>query len=131
MSARADCACSASELDRPDTLAKWVTACSANGNASRYRPANLSSAARVAAELKDKAGAMFLGSLGAAKQGAAQPSPAEAMGKAANEAISALVNLGYRQAEAFGAVAQAAQALGQRATLDALIKAGLRELSAR
>jgi Holliday junction DNA helicase RuvA len=88
-------------------------------------------AARVAAELKDRAGAMFLGALGQAKPGAAEPSPAEAMGRAANEAISALVNLGYRQAEAFGAVAQAAQALGQRATLDALVKAGLKELSAR
>ncbi|MGQ0676977.1 MAG: Holliday junction branch migration protein RuvA [Rhodospirillales bacterium] len=94
-------------------------------------------AARVAAELKDRAGAMFLGALaGAPRAGAAGESTGEsagdsmgeAMGKAANDAISALVNLGYRQAEAFGAVAQAAQSLGRRATLDALIKAGLKEL---
>lgn len=89
-------------------------------------------AQRVAAELKDKAGAMFLGALRDGRvPGAGAPSPAEAMGKAANDAISALVNLGYRQAEAFGAVAQVAQSLGAKATVDALIKAGLRELSAR
>ena len=89
-------------------------------------------AQRVAAELKDKAGAMFLGALRDGQMpGAGAPSPAEAMGKAASDAISALVNLGYRQAEAFGAVAQVAQSLGARATVDALIKAGLRELSAR
>ena len=51
------------------------------------------------------------------------------MSKAATDAISALVNLGYRQAEAFGAVAQAAHSLGARATVDVLIKAGLKELS--
>jgi Holliday junction DNA helicase RuvA len=89
-------------------------------------------AQRVAAELKDKAGAMFLGALSDGRvPGAGAPSPAEAMGKAANDAISALVNLGYRQAEAFGAVAQVAQSLGAKATVDTLIKAGLKELSAR
>lgn len=89
-------------------------------------------AQRIAAELKDKAGAMFIGKLGAqSRQGAGIAGAAETMNKAANDAISALVNLGYRQAEAFGAVAQAAQSLGRKATVDALIKAGLRELSAR
>ena len=89
-------------------------------------------AQRVALELKDKAGAMFLGALrDGQKPGAGVGSPADAMGKAATDAISALVNLGYRQAEAFGAVAQVAQTLGAKATVDALIKAGLKELSAR
>jgi Holliday junction DNA helicase RuvA len=41
-----------------------------------------------------------------------------------------LVNLGYRRGEAFGAVAQAAKRLGPNAALDALIRAGLKELSA-
>ncbi len=87
-------------------------------------------AQRIAAELKDKAGAMFIGKLGAApKSGAGVANAGDAMNKAANDAISALVNLGYRQAEAFGAVAQVAQSLGARATVDVLIKAGLKELS--
>jgi Holliday junction DNA helicase RuvA len=45
------------------------------------------------------------------------------------DAVSALVNLGYGRAEAFGAVASASKALGDGASIDALIKAGLKELS--
>jgi Holliday junction DNA helicase RuvA len=114
----------------PDELTQAVAA-GDKASIARAEGVGPKLAARVAAELKEKAGAMFLGTLRVAKQGAAQAAPAEAMGKAASEAVSALVNLGYRQSEAFGAVAQAAQALGQRATLDALIKAGLKELSVK
>ena len=46
----------------------------------------------------------------------------------AADAISALVNLGYRRTEAFGAVAAAAQRLGGEAETAALIRAGLQEL---
>ena len=53
----------------------------------------------------------------------------KASGGPAEDAISALVNLGYRRAEAYGAVAKAAHDLGERARLDALIRAGLKELS--
>jgi Holliday junction DNA helicase RuvA len=54
---------------------------------------------------------------------------AKASGGPAEDAISALVNLGYRRAEAYGAVAKAARDLGDKASLDALIRAGLKELS--
>jgi Holliday junction DNA helicase RuvA len=47
----------------------------------------------------------------------------------AADAVSALVNLGYRRAEAFGAVAAAAQRLGSAAEAGALIRAGLQELA--
>jgi len=49
---------------------------------------------------------------------------------AADDAISALVNLGYRRGEAFGAVSHAMQRLGPEAHVEALITAGLKELSA-
>ena len=67
----------------------------------------------------DKAGALALGSADAAPL---QP------GGAVADAVSALVNLGYRRAEAYGAVAAAARTLGQEAAIGALIGAGLKEL---
>jgi Holliday junction DNA helicase RuvA len=79
-------------------------------------------AARIVAELKDKVGGIALGPVAAV---AAATEPAGPVA----DAVSALVNLGYRRSEAFGAVAQAAQRLGPQAALDALIRAGLKELS--
>ena len=50
-------------------------------------------------------------------------------GSPSGDAVSALVNLGYRQSEAYGAVSGAAQNLGEGASIEALIQAGLKELS--
>ena len=86
-------------------------------------------AARIANELRDKVGGLALASSAPATAGGdvvAIPSNA-----AAGDAVSALVNLGYRRAEAFGAVAAAARRLGDAAPLDALIRAGLQELGQR
>jgi Holliday junction DNA helicase RuvA len=85
-------------------------------------------AQRIVSELKDKAGNIALGA-GGVTPAAAVNGSGNASGGPAEDAISALVNLGYRRAEAYGAVAKAARDLGERASLDALIRAGLKELS--
>ena len=45
------------------------------------------------------------------------------------DAVSALVNLGFQQTDAFGAITRVGQRLGGDAGVDALIRAGLQELS--
>lgn len=95
-------------------------------------------AQRIVSELKDKAGGIALGP-GGALSGAAAPAaagggkaPAEGEGVdagAREDAVSALVNLGYGRSEAFSAVAKAARGLDGGADAAALIRAGLKELS--
>lgn len=83
-------------------------------------------AARLLTELKDKVSAIAIpGAALKAKAGG------ETQAATVNEdAVSALVNLGYKRAEAFGAVARAAQRMGKDGNVEALIRAGLKELSA-
>lgn len=76
-------------------------------------------AQRIVNELKDKAGGVALGGPGVA-------APA---GGAAADAVSALLNLGFKPAEASGAVAAANDELGVGATLDALVRLALRKAS--
>lgn len=84
-------------------------------------------AGRIVAELKDKVGGMALGgaALAAGPNGAAAPGPAAG---ANEDAVSALVNLGYGRSDAFAAIAKAAVAAGEGADVAALIRGGLREL---
>ena len=82
-------------------------------------------AARIVNELRDKVGGLAL----AATNAAAPAGPAANDPGVTGDAVSALVNLGYRRAEAFGAVAAASRRLGGDAKVDALIRAGLQELS--
>lgn len=83
-------------------------------------------AARIVNELRDKVGGLALTATNAA---AAPVAPAANDAGATADAVSALVNLGYRRAEAFGAVAAASRRLGGEAKVDALIRAGLQELA--
>jgi Holliday junction DNA helicase RuvA len=87
-------------------------------------------AGRITAELKDKAGGIALGNLAAAATGGAASAAAAALaGGLSEDAISALVNLGYRRADAFGAVGKAVHQLGKDASVEALIRTGLKELA--
>jgi len=82
-------------------------------------------ALRLVTELKDKVPALI-----------AQPVPlrgvkggASASDTLTSDAVSALINLGYRRVEAFGAVAVASRRIDAAAKLDDLIRASLTELS--
>jgi len=75
-------------------------------------------AERIVRELKDKVGTIALG-----PAAAAQVVPVGA----GADAVSALLNLGFRPAEAASAVAAAEEDLGDGATLDALVRLALRK----
>jgi Holliday junction DNA helicase RuvA len=74
-------------------------------------------AQRIVMELKDKVGGVALGPAGTSPK---------ATGGVAADAVSALVNLGFRPAEAGAAVAAAEAELGEGASLDALVRLALK-----
>ncbi len=79
-------------------------------------------AVRLLTELREKAGAMPVGT-------GFSPVLPRPPGDAAADALSALLNLGYRRPEAASAVARVAERLGEGAALDALIRDSLKELA--
>jgi len=83
-------------------------------------------AMRIVNELRDKIGGLSLPPPVALRQRGAA---AASSGGGAADAVSALVNLGYRRVEAYAAVTRAARELGAEADLDALIRSGLKELA--
>lgn len=77
-------------------------------------------AQRIVNELKDKAGGVILGT-------GAGAGPVIAGAGHAADAVSALINLGFRPAEASSAVAKAEAELGPEASLDALVRSALKK----
>ena len=82
-------------------------------------------AARLVLELKDKAPAFDVADL----SGAIGAEPGAKLPKEAQDAVLALVNLGYARPQASLAVAKGVAALGPEAQTAALIRAGLKELA--
>jgi Holliday junction DNA helicase RuvA len=107
----------------PQEIARAIAA---QDRATLSRPAGVGPklAARLATELKDKAAAF-----GPAPVVKLVDAKAVPVGSVNEDAVSALVNLGYKRVEAFGAVARVTQRLGGEARLDAVIRAGLQELA--
>ncbi|MCE9507451.1 MAG: Holliday junction branch migration protein RuvA [Alphaproteobacteria bacterium] len=94
-------------------------------------------AVRIVTELKEKAGKMALGQSATQKAQAARGQAAKGAVAAeglpknvSNDAVSALVNLGYGRAESFGAVANVLRLMGEDLPLGDIIRESLRELSA-
>ena len=110
----------------PDDLLQAVAAAD-KAALSRANGVGPKLAARIVSELKDKVGGIALGTAAAIRVAGGQAAPAA--GGIDEDAVSALVNLGYGRSEAFGAVVRAGGRLEQGAPLGDLIRAGLEELS--
>lgn len=85
-------------------------------------------AQRIVAELKDKA--PVFGHIDPAVARLSAEDDAKAAPKPVQDAISALINLGYGRPQAAAAIAASVRALGEEAQTGALIRQGLKELSA-
>jgi len=109
----------------PDEIARAIAA-QDRASLSRTPGVGPKLAARLATELKDKAAAFGVAPAPSRAAAAVSAGPS---GSVNEDAVSALVNLGYRRVEAFGAVARVTQRLGADAQLDAVIRAGLQELA--
>jgi len=85
-------------------------------------------AERVVVELREKAAELRLLRPGAAPRASGRPA-APAAGEAAEQALSALLNLGYARPEAQRVVDEAAAEAGPGAPVETLLRAALRRLS--
>ena len=117
------------------SLEQLVLAISAQDRAALTRADGVGPklATRILIELKDRTGSPLAPTPTASVASATTPAPDQAddARRAAAEAVSALVNLGYGRSEAVGAVAAAGRWLGADADLPALIRTGLKELGPR
>lgn len=85
-------------------------------------------ALRILTELKDKAGRIALGSFAPGPATAAASVPLPVAPGRLEDAVSALVNLGYKRLEAFQAVGEAGRDLPDDADASTLIRAALKRL---
>lgn len=108
----------------PEDLSRAIAAAD-KAMLSRAQGVGPKLAARLVTELKDKVAGIALAPFAPATGGA--PTAPLTAGPL-EDALSALVNLGYRRIEAHAAVLKAAEELGEGASASALIRAGLKAL---
>jgi len=107
----------------PDLLARALAA-GDKTSLTRANGVGPKLAVRILTELKDKAATIPLAPAGTVPAAPLPPVVATAV----DDAVSALVNLGYRRLEAFEAVAAVAVPLGEATPASALIGAALKRL---
>lgn len=107
----------------PDELAQAIAA-GDRAAVSRANGVGPKVAGRIVSELKDKAGTIAI-----MREVGTPAAPAAVEPDALEDAVSALVNLGYSRTEAFGAVARAGGRGDGQQDVGALIKGGLAELA--
>jgi Holliday junction DNA helicase RuvA len=108
---------------RPHELANAIAA---SDRAALGRASGVGSrlAARIVSELKDRVGALPQPA-GATEQ----PVAVASLGGTANDALSALLHLGYARVEAYAAIARVQARLGPDLAVDTLVREGLKELA--
>ena len=107
---------------RPHELANAIAA-GDRASLGRANGVGARLAARIVAELKDRVGALPQAA------GGSEAVPAAALGGPAEDALSALLHLGYGRMEAFAAVARVQARLGPGLTVDVMVREGLKELA--
>ena len=114
----------------PDKLAFAIAA----GDSAALRQADgvgPKLATRIVTELKDKAGSIDPGAAMTPKKGVKGKAAEAAVPVSVdNDAVSALINLGYGRSDAYAAVMQARQKANDNGNLSELIRLALAELSA-
>jgi holliday junction DNA helicase RuvA len=112
----------------PDRLARAIAA-QDRAQLSRADGVGPKLAIRLVTELKDRATAWGLGA--APAQIATMPVAAApaAVSAPVEDAVSALINLGYKRNDALGAVVTASRKLGDAASASDLIRGGLKEIA--
>lgn len=112
----------------PDRLARAIMA-QDRAQLTRADGVGPKLAVRLVTELKDRATAWGLGA--APAQIAVKPdaAPAAPASGPVEDAVSALINLGYKRSDALGAVVTASRKLGDAASASDLIRGGLKEIA--
>jgi holliday junction DNA helicase RuvA len=112
----------------PDRLARAIMA-QDRAQLSRAEGVGPKLAVRLVTELKDRAASWGLGSAPAQLGVKPEAAPAAPAAGPVEDAVSALVNLGYKRNDVLGAVATASRKLGDAASASDLIRGGLKEIA--